>query len=800
MRFGSLGLTIALVVITIPGSIGCRSVPGTGAVRNARIGDVDRLSSLPEPVEGATRSSEGPDGISSSVGPPPGTIAPSAPAVVASEPQSGRIEGAVLDDLGQPVPGARLALISDQDGIIDGRTKSDGTFGLSGLQPGRSYRLVAEWDDGRRLLSGAVSAQAPDQVQIRLSPDGTGRVGDDFDEGPTDGEPPLISSETEPIDLLVGSQGPARKMNLEDLPGQPGRLGSESMVNQDRIRPRTPTTPRSGAWSEVSGDSTGVSFKRTSTRVDGFNEPAEPSTIEPLQPIHDRYTPSEPESDALQALEPESSEYSSDSDQSSLSLDPRALLDVENSTELADAGQLLVDQFADLGTNRPRTVPDQIVSDQPPALSIAENSSPGILEPSRVIEPEATALDSYSDPFDTVLDARSSERSNDQSEQLEIALASSESNPPGGFSIARESSVPLLPTEGVLREALPDSIPARGSTTRILEPPPRRILSPPTAVDSNVGDVPGNRRPSAPVIPNEAELLASDRQRSRPTFESDRQIPPVPDVPTRSRSIGYSDDSFPTREDIVNGFQPVLDQPDLVPSNPASRPIPPGPPTLWKDVEQPFEDAPVDALSRTSNTIIADVEDDEEDPSRGPRRWLRAVSQRFDRSDRSTTDQRSGPVVPFCSFDYERQILEEFELPDLEGNSFRLTKSGDAELVLLYFWGSWYEPSVKLLPWLAGLQSRYQTDQLKVVTIAAERDGEGKPREVARVLRKLDPNFNVLIGPDRTVCPLSEALGIEYYPTFVLVDRSGRIVSQVVGSTVENQEQMVWLINDYLSP
>ncbi|HWE39635.1 MAG TPA: carboxypeptidase regulatory-like domain-containing protein [Isosphaeraceae bacterium] len=108
----------------------------------------------------------------------PGESARSAPAPERKPRESGKVAGRVVDADGRPVPNAEVRVAVD--GAAGGRiaratTDEAGGFTLAGLRPGASYRLVAEFDDGRDRLAGRAEVQAPDRdVRIELAADAAG--------------------------------------------------------------------------------------------------------------------------------------------------------------------------------------------------------------------------------------------------------------------------------------------------------------------------------------------------------------------------------------------------------------------------------------------------------------------------------------------------------------------------------------------------------------------------------------------------------------------------------------------------
>lgn len=135
-----------------------------------------------------------------------------------------------------------------------------------------------------------------------------------------------------------------------------------------------------------------------------------------------------------------------------------------------------------------------------------------------------------------------------------------------------------------------------------------------------------------------------------------------------------------------------------------------------------------------------------------------------------------------CDYDPRAERLADFQLPDLDGKAFRLSEA-KAELVLLDFWGSWCPPCRASIPHLISLQKRYSPEGLQVVGIAYEEgtlaQGAGSAGKHAR---EAGINYPVLLGREQD-CPVRTALGVDVYPSLVLLDRSGRILWRGKGAT-----------------
>jgi thiol-disulfide isomerase/thioredoxin len=142
----------------------------------------------------------------------------------------------------------------------------------------------------------------------------------------------------------------------------------------------------------------------------------------------------------------------------------------------------------------------------------------------------------------------------------------------------------------------------------------------------------------------------------------------------------------------------------------------------------------------------------------------------------------SGPPTgaPFCSL--VGQTLYNFSLYDLSGRPWDYRRDHRGRLTLIDFWGSWCVPCLHAVPHLKDLQQRYGPYGLEVIGIAYE---EGNPLEqtqkVNRVRQRLEINYRLLLGGDKTQCPVRSQFGVSGFPTLVLLDEGGRIVWRSTG-------------------
>jgi thiol-disulfide isomerase/thioredoxin len=158
--------------------------------------------------------------------------------------REGRITGRVVDDLGEPVPNARVRIAVG--GIARGRdvsatTDESGAFTLSGLLPGSSYTVIAESKDGLEVRTGQSQAHAPEtNIEISLAPlnDHAEQAAGPKRISPISNRKPTIENDEESTE---GEDLPA-SLNVEDIGPPPPEADSFTSDSPSRARRGTPSS------------------------------------------------------------------------------------------------------------------------------------------------------------------------------------------------------------------------------------------------------------------------------------------------------------------------------------------------------------------------------------------------------------------------------------------------------------------------------------------------------------------------------------------------------------------------------
>ena len=99
------------------------------------------------------------------------------------------------------------------------------------------------------------------------------------------------------------------------------------------------------------------------------------------------------------------------------------------------------------------------------------------------------------------------------------------------------------------------------------------------------------------------------------------------------------------------------------------------------------------------------------------------------------------------------------------------------------------------------LQRAYGPKRIKVVGIAYEQvNDEDRTESVADAAQKLGINYPVLLGATEGISPLRDALHVQVYPTMILLDRQGRVLSRQEGATAQNFARLDRAVQTALQP
>lgn len=117
--------------------------------------------------------------------------------------------------------------------------------------------------------------------------------------------------------------------------------------------------------------------------------------------------------------------------------------------------------------------------------------------------------------------------------------------------------------------------------------------------------------------------------------------------------------------------------------------------------------------------------------------------------------------------------LKNYSLKDLNDNEFstdEIIKS--KKYTLIDFWGTWCGPCLKMTPELILLLNKYKED-LNIISIAKDTD----INKVKTYVDKKEMNWHHSFTKEKINSEIMKDFNIMYYPTFILIDNNGKILS-----------------------
>lgn len=127
--------------------------------------------------------------------------------------------------------------------------------------------------------------------------------------------------------------------------------------------------------------------------------------------------------------------------------------------------------------------------------------------------------------------------------------------------------------------------------------------------------------------------------------------------------------------------------------------------------------------------------------------------------------------------------VKNIEFNDLESKVSRTDDIiGKKKYTLLEFWGTWCAPCVEMTPKVKEMQDK-QSANMNIISIAVDED----IKKVRKYVAKHDLNWKFGFVPRKKSSenPIIKQLKIEYYPTFILIDSKGKIISRGGSDSIE---------------
>ena len=121
------------------------------------------------------------------------------------------------------------------------------------------------------------------------------------------------------------------------------------------------------------------------------------------------------------------------------------------------------------------------------------------------------------------------------------------------------------------------------------------------------------------------------------------------------------------------------------------------------------------------------------------------------------------------------KILNNLKVLDINDNEINIINK-DTDIMLINFWATWCSPCTKEMPSLNELQSKFDTKNLKIVTVAT---GRNNPNKILAFFKKY--NLSNLENYRDPKGKLALELGVIGLPFSVIISKEKRNIGQLIG-------------------
>jgi thiol-disulfide isomerase/thioredoxin len=126
-------------------------------------------------------------------------------------------------------------------------------------------------------------------------------------------------------------------------------------------------------------------------------------------------------------------------------------------------------------------------------------------------------------------------------------------------------------------------------------------------------------------------------------------------------------------------------------------------------------------------------------------------------------------------FHENSQQLKNLNVLDINDNKIDIINK-DTDIMLINFWATWCSPCTKEMPSLNELQSKFDTKNLKIVTVAT---GRNNPNKILAFFKKY--NLSNLENYRDPKGKLALELGVIGLPFSVIISKEKRNIGQLIG-------------------
>ena len=121
------------------------------------------------------------------------------------------------------------------------------------------------------------------------------------------------------------------------------------------------------------------------------------------------------------------------------------------------------------------------------------------------------------------------------------------------------------------------------------------------------------------------------------------------------------------------------------------------------------------------------------------------------------------------------QPIDSLEVSDINDNKTDILNE-DFNLLLINFWATWCSPCTKEMPSLNELQSKFEKNQLKIVTIAT---GRNNPNKIVNFFEEY--NLSNLENYRDPKGKLALDLGVVGLPFSIIISRDKKDIARLIG-------------------
>jgi thiol-disulfide isomerase/thioredoxin len=146
-----------------------------------------------------------------------------------------------------------------------------------------------------------------------------------------------------------------------------------------------------------------------------------------------------------------------------------------------------------------------------------------------------------------------------------------------------------------------------------------------------------------------------------------------------------------------------------------------------------------------------------------------------------TKQNVSGSTAPSGSDPAIGSVAPDFSLKSVPDGKTVTLSSLRGKAVVVNFWATWCGPCKIEMPWLVDLQKKYGDQGLQIVGITKDDTNEDT---IAKFTKKMGVNYTVLVGNQQVVDLYG---GVGGLPTSFFVNRSGKVVHEIVGLDSESK-------------